>query len=537
MTTSNKLTLGLRQSLAMNPNLIESINLLQMSQIEIKQFTILEAESNPLLDLVSNDGEVGDEWTAGDDEQYGPPPEDAGADNRDEALSSEWYDNGGSASTSRLNEELDANYANVFPDDCDPQRLELASERKSMPGSVSGADYDLEDFAAAQVSLHDEIAQQIPFLKHDISDRAIAKDFVEQLDDCGYLPADVVEASERRGTSRAQAERVLAALQTLDPPGVFARSLSECLAIQLRQKDRYDPAMQALVENLELLARRDFAMLKRLCGVDEEDLLEMLSEIHQLDPKPGIRFEASATTGIVPDVVVRANAKGGWMVDPNPDTLPKVRVNRSYPSQVTKSVSVHDYLAERLQRADWVKRSLDQRAKTIMKVANEIVRQQDAFLRHGVEHLRPLMRKTVAEAIDMDESTVSRVTSNKYMLTPRGLHEFNYFFTVAIPAIGGGDTHSAEAVRHKIRALILQESSKAVLSDDDIVDMLKKDGVDLARRTVAKYREGMNIASSFKRRREKRVLANVESRGDAQGVHSARPLSGDRGAGRVTNDQ
>ncbi|MBY5404945.1 RNA polymerase sigma-54 factor, partial [Rhizobium leguminosarum] len=161
------------------------------------------------------------------------------------------------------------------------------------------------------------------------------------------------------------------------------------------------------------------------------------------------------------------------------------------------------------QSANWLTRSLDQRAKTIMKVASEIVRQQDAFLLHGVDHLRPLNLKTVAEAIKMHESTVSRVTSNKYMLTPRGLFELKYFFTVSISAVAGGDSHSAEAVRHKIRALILQESPEAVLSDDDIVDMLKKGGVDLARRTVAKYREAMNIASSVQRRREKRALAKV----------------------------
>ncbi len=260
--------------------------------------------------------------------------------------------------------------------------------------------------------------------------------------------------------------------------------------------------MQALVENLELLARRDFATLKRLCGVDEEDLLDMLGEIRQLNPKPGSGFEAGVSEAIMPDVVVRASSDGGWLVELNPDTLPRVLVNQSYFSRVTKNGEDHAFLSDCLQSANWLTRSLDQRAKTIMKVASEIVRQQDAFL-------RPLNLKTVAEAIKMHESTVSRVTSNKYMLTPRGLFELKYFFTVSISAVAGGDSHSAEAVRHKIRALILQESPEAVLSDDDIVDMLKKGGVDLARRTVAKYREAMNIASSVQRRREKRALAKL----------------------------
>ncbi|MBY5461165.1 RNA polymerase sigma-54 factor, partial [Rhizobium leguminosarum] len=242
---------------------------------------------------------------------------------------------------------------------------------------------------------------------------------------------------------------------------------------------------------------------------DEEDLLDMLGEIRQLNPKPGSGFEAGVSEAIMPDVVVRASSDGGWLVELNPDTLPRVLVNQSYFSRVTKNGEDHAFLSDCLQSANWLTRSLDQRAKTIMKVASEIVRQQDAFLLHGVDHLRPLNLKTVAEAIKMHESTVSRVTSNKYMLTPRGLFELKYFFTVSISAVAGGDSHSAEAVRHKIRALILQESPEAVLSDDDIVEMLKKGGVDLARRTVAKYREAMNIASSVQRRREKRALAKV----------------------------
>ncbi|ARQ08499.1 RNA polymerase sigma-54 factor RpoN 1 [Rhizobium etli] len=516
MALSANLFLRQSQSLVMTPQLMQSIQLLQMTHFELTQFIAQEVEKNPLLEFPSNDGEAGDERAAGEDEQFGHSPEDAGsddgADNRAEALSSDWYDNGGSESSSRLNDELDANYTNVFPDDGGPQRLdapELVGQWKSMPGSADGADYDLDDFVAGQVSLRDHLAQQIPFVLPDMSDRLIAQKFIDQLDDAGYIQVDLVETGERLGTSLTQVEHVLAALQTLDPPGVFARSLAECLAIQLRQKDRYDPAMQALVENLELLARRDFATLKRLCGVDEEDLLDMLGEIRQLNPKPGSGFETGVSEAIMPDVVVRPSAEGGWLVELNPDTLPRVLVNQSYFSRVTRNGEDHAFLSECLQSANWLTRSLDQRAKTIMKVASEIVRQQDAFLLHGVDHLRPLNLKTVAEAIKMHESTVSRVTSNKYMLTPRGLFELKYFFTVSIGAVEGGDSHSAEAVRHKIRALIMQESPEAVLSDDDIVDMLKKGGVDLARRTVAKYREAMNIASSVQRRREKRALAKV----------------------------
>ncbi|EJC75015.1 RNA polymerase sigma-54 factor [Rhizobium leguminosarum bv. trifolii WSM2012] len=507
-----------KQALRMTPKLLQSIQLLQMTHIELTQYIAQEVEKNPLLEFPGEGGE----YTAGDDEQFGHSPEDAGADdgydNRTEALSSEWYDNGGSASTSRLSDELDANYTNVFPDDSAPQRPdapELVGQWKSMPGSGGeGADYDLEDYIASPVSLRDHLAHQIPFVLPDIADRLIAQNLVDQLDDAGYLQVDLVETGERLGTSLTAVERVLAALQTLDPPGVFARNLAECLAIQLKQKDRYDPAMQALVENLEPLARRDFATLKRLCGVDEEDLLDMLGEIRQLNPKPGSVFETGVSPQI-PDVVVRPSSDGGWLVELNPDTLPRVLVNQSYFSKVT-SKEDHAFLSDCRQSADWLTRSLDQRANTIMKVASEIVRQQDAYLLHGVEHLRPLKMKTVAEAIGMSESTVSRATSNKYMLTPRGLVELRYFFTVSISAVAGGDSHSAEAVRHKIRDLIIQESPEAVLSDDDIVDMLKKGGIDLARRTVAKYREAMNIASFVQRRREKRALAKSQRAEDTR---------------------
>ncbi len=516
MALSANLFLRQNQSLVMTPQLMQSIQLLQMTHFELTQFIAQEVEKNPLLEIPSNDAESGSERGGAEDDAYAhqaEDPSDDGYDSRTEVLSGDWYESGNSGGASRLSDELDANYANVFPDDGVPQRAdapELISQWKSMPGSGEGAEsYDLDDFVAGQISLRDHLAQQLPFVLPDMADRLIAQHLVDQLDEAGYLQGDATEAADRLGAGVDDVERVIAALQALDPPGVFARNLAECLAIQLRQKDRFDPAMQALVSNLELLARRDFATLKRLCGVDEEDLLDMLGEIRQLNPKPGAGFETGMSEAIMPDVVVRAGSDGGWLIELNPDTLPRVLVNQAYFSKVTKSGEDHAFLSECLQTANWLTRSLDQRAKTIMKVASEIVRQQDAFLMHGVDHLRPLNLKTVADAIKMHESTVSRVTSNKYMLTPRGLFELKYFFSVSISAVEGGDSHSAEAVRHKIRTLISQESPESVLSDDDIVVILKKGGIDLARRTVAKYREAMNIASSVQRRREKRALAKV----------------------------
>jgi RNA polymerase sigma-54 factor len=270
--------------------------------------------------------------------------------------------------------------------------------------------------------------------------------------------------------------------------------------------------MRLLVANLDLLARRDFHALKRICGVDEEDILDMLAEIKALDPRPGTAFSGGASEAVIADVEVRAASDGSWAIELSPDTLPRVLVNQVYFARVSghaKNQAEKDFLAECLQSASWLTRSLDQRAKTILKVASEIVRQQDAFLVHGVRHLRPLNLRAVADAIGMHESTVSRVTANKYMLTPRGVFELRYFFTASIAASGGGEAHSSAAVRDRVKQLIDEEKPTEVLSDDAIVAMLKADGVDIARRTVAKYREGLNISSSVQRRREKRALAKA----------------------------
>jgi RNA polymerase sigma-54 factor len=287
---------------------------------------------------------------------------------------------------------------------------------------------------------------------------------------------------------------------------VFARNLAECLAIQLRDRDRLDPAMQALIAKIELLAKRDGAKLMALCGVNAEDLAEMVAEIKALNPKPGLIFDGVVAQTVVPDVMMRAAPSGEWLVELNPDTLPRVLVNQRYHAVVSKSArskTDKEFIAERLQAANWLVKSLHQRAQTILKVATEIVRQQDGFFRHGVQHLRPLVLRDVATAISMHESTVSRVTTNKYIACPHGVFELKYFFSASIASSSGGEAHAAEAVRFRIKALIDGEPTAEVLSDDRIVEILKGDGIDIARRTVAKYREAMGIPSSVQRRREK----------------------------------
>ncbi|THF47075.1 RNA polymerase factor sigma-54 [Allorhizobium terrae] len=509
MALSANLFLRQNQSLVMTPQLMQSIQLLQMTHFELLQFIAQEVEKNPLLEIAPNDDSVGSGSDNTRDADVEAPAHTSAAD----GLESDWYERSGDGA---LSDRLDANYDASFGDDGGGQKLdspEMLGQWKSMPGTLSESSegYDLDDFVAGKVSLREHLGQQLPFVLSSPTDRHVALVLIDQLDDAGYLRVDLTEVSSQLGVQLRDVERILTVLQTLEPAGIFARDLGECLAIQLAQRDRLDPAMATLVKNLDLLGKRDFASLKRLCGVDEEDLLDMLAEIRKLNPKPGAGFENSASETVIPDVLVSSGPDGSWLVELNAETLPRVLVNNTYFAQIkqnsTKAEGDQGFLADCLQTANWLTRSLDQRAKTIMKVSSEIIRQQDAFLRHGVDHLRPLNLKTVADAIKMHESTVSRVTANKYMLTPRGLFELKYFFSVSIGSAEGGDNHSAEAVRHRIRALIAQESAESVLSDDDIVESLKKGGVELARRTVAKYREAMNIPSSVQRRREKRALA------------------------------
>lgn len=519
MALSANLLLRQNQSLVMTPQLVQSIQLLQMTHVELMQFIAQEVERNPLLEIAADDGALGSEGLAAPEKSGNPADVESDHDlpSLPSEMESNWYED---KSGGDLHDRLDTNFDAAFTDEGSEQRAdapELLGQWKSMPGAdgANGESFDLDDFVAGRESLRDHIERQLAFIVTSEKERLIAGILIDHLDETGYFQGDLQEIADRLGEPVKTLQTTLARLQTAEPAGIFARSLSECLAIQLRQKDRFDPAMAALVANLELLAKRDFASLKKICGVDEEDLLDMLGEIRKLNPKPGLGFEHSTAESVTPDILVRPDGAAGWHIELNPDALPRVLVNQSYIAQVShKTIRPNEdenFLAECLQSANWLTRSLDQRARTIMKVATEIVRQQNAFLTHGVGQLRPLNLKTVADAIKMHESTVSRVTTNKFMLTPRGLFELKYFFTVSIASAAGGDDHSAEAVRHKIKALISEESAEAVLSDDDIVIKLKSGGIDLARRTVAKYREAMNIASSVQRRREKRAAAKVNS--------------------------
>ena len=506
------------QSLVMTPQLMQAIKLLQLSNMDLIAYVEAELEKNPLLDRDDDAGLVnGGDAPAGHVE---PASETgAGSETSRDLL--------GADTPGDLTEATGADMADVAPAvDADlgealDESLPGAADRAPAMGPAGssmierggglgeGGDFGVEDFAQAEPTLHDRLAEQLAMTPLIAADRLIAASLIEAVDDAGYLQASVEDIAARLNTEAESVEAVLLHLQSFEPTGVFARSLAECLTLQLKERDRFDPAMQNLIENLDLLARRDFPALRRLCAVDDEDLIEMVAEIRALDPRPGGQFAAAPVQPVVPDVFVTPRTDGSWSIELNTDTLPRVLVNRGYYAAIIDSARDGEektYLNERLQEANWLVKSLDQRARTILKVSTEIVRQQDAFLTHGIAHLRPLNLKQVADAIDMHESTVSRVTSNKYMATSRGVFELKYFFPTAIQSADGGDALSGESVRHRIRDLIESEG-RSILSDDQIVKILHDEGIAIARRTVAKYREAMNIPSSVQRRREKRLSA------------------------------
>jgi RNA polymerase sigma-54 factor len=478
----------------MTPQLMQAIKLLQLSNLDLTAHVEAELERNPLLERAGED--AAGRGPGGEDEPVGA---DAGAE-RATGQGAERHE--------RRVDDVPRADVDAAPRSSADLLVGYSEWASTGPGGRDGAGRNLEAFLAAEMSLAEHLAAQLAVAVADPARRLIGQYLIDLVDEAGYLPPDLEAATEKLGASAGEVDAVLAILQSFDPCGVCARNLGECLAIQLRERNRFDPAMQALVGHLGLLARRELAELRRICGVSEEDLLDMIGEVRRLDPKPGLAFGSALVQPIVPDVLVRAGPDGAFIVELNSDTLPKVLVNQRYHAAIArraKGERDRAYLADRLQSASWLVRALDQRAKTILKVATEIVRQQDGFLVHGVRHLRPLNLRTVADAIGMHESTVSRVTANKYMATSRGIFELKYFFTASIASSDGGEAHSAEAVRHRIRQLINDERPDSILSDDTIVDLLREAGIDIARRTVAKYREAQRIPSSVQRRREKQA--------------------------------
>jgi RNA polymerase sigma-54 factor len=477
-------SLSIRQSqqLVLTPQLTQAIKLLQLSNLELDSYIAEELAKNPLLEARSEEpSEQPSGDFVGEDTDSNEAPDDPGAD--DLIM--------GQADDDR---PLDVDWTS--------EALETDSFADVL-GSVPSEDaFDFDRLQYAPASLAEHLHDQLHGLSGAVGD--LARVIAETLDETGYLSIPLEQIAELTGAPLKLVEQALDAVQALEPPGVGARSLAECLALQAKAGDRYDPAMARLIDNLDLLSKGRTADLKRICGVDDEDLADMVRELRAYDPKPGCRFSGSAAEEVTPDVFVR-RSRGGYSVELNQATLPRVLVNRRYYQELKsgpQDKTSRAWLSECLQSANWLVKALDQRARTIVKVVSEIVKRQQAFFDRGVSAMKPMTLRDVAEAIGMHESTISRVTSNKYLLCDRGLYELKYFFGSGV-ASAQGDGAAAEAVKAGIKELIDAETE--ILSDDAIAALLKQRGFDVARRTVVKYRESMGIGSSIQRRRLRKI--------------------------------
>ena len=504
MALGAKLKLKQSQSLVMTPQLQQAIKLLQLSNIELAAFVEEQLESNPLLERGTGDenrrGEdapIAEEASPSLDELRLDAPAQAASEAMDTPLSREFED----ASPGDLVQQMpEANMAQSTGGEIDWSKAGSGGSFSS-----SGGEYDAAANTAIARTLDVHLTEQLAMAVSKPTDRLIGAHLIDHVDENGYMRADINDIAQRLGVDIERVENMLTTMQGFEPAGIMARNLKECLALQLSERGEISDSMQALLDNLELLAKHDLGKLAKLCSTDKAGLKDMAARLRRLSPKPGLAFGASMAAAIEPDVFIREQPNGGWAVELNSETLPRVLINSRYYAEVcslSDDEGVKTFMSECQSNASWLVKSLDQRARTILKVASEIVKQQDGFFAYGIDHLRPLNLKAVADAIEMHESTVSRVTSNKYMATPRGNFELKYFFTASIPSVDGGEALSAEAVRHKIRGLISEETVKNVLSDDKIVALLRAEGIDIARRTVAKYRESMGIQSSVERRRQ-----------------------------------
>ena len=503
------------QSLVMTPQLAQSIKMLQLGHEELAQFVQAEIEKNPLLEIDPESSLIGKERrkdrnsdgnvTHEQDNDYSSSKEIGEMLSRDMTITAGENEAG-----------LDANFDNVY--DGGTAGAERVQKSKTEPkagsdpntsgaGTVATDSVDIAALAGEKQSLSQYLKSQIVLAFKVEKHREIANYIAHGLTEDGYFQESLDDVASIHGTKVEVVEAVLEQFQTLEPVGIGARNLSECLSLQLKEKNRFDPAMERLLDHLDLLAKREFDALMKICGVGREDFSGMVAEIRELDPRPAAKYEPDLAETVVPDVIVSQKPDGSWSIDLNSDTLPKVLVNREYHAELSSAVDTpegKEFIADCLGNANWLTKSLDQRAQTILKVSTEIVKQQDMFFAKGIDHLRPLNLKTVADAIKMHESTVSRVTSNKYLMCDLGIFELKYFFSSSVSSNEGDEGMASESVKHRIRQLVEAESPAKILSDDQIVKSLQETGIEIARRTVAKYREAMRIPSSVQRRREKK---------------------------------
>jgi len=490
------------QSLVMTPQLQQSLKILQFSNQELSEFIESELENNPLLEKSESIDDKEDKKRSDDAEIT-----DIVDKSKEENI------------PSQDENDLDVDYENVWQDDNKGSEYDSRPTESSHIQGGGGGDnnfdssYDAsyyEKTMSEDENLRDHIMDQITLDFTSPDKKMIAMHLLDMLDESGYIPADYVGLVDKFDCEIEDIDDVLLRLQKIDPPGIFARSLQECLSIQLREKDRFDPAMKKLLDNLDLVAKGEIKKLERICGVDEEDIREMCREIRELDPKPASGFLDEVSETLIPDIFLYKDSKGEWALELNSEALPRVLVNNKYYTKVkshSKDAEEKKYISEQYGNANWLIKAMNQRAETILKVAKELVTQQQEFFERGIRFMKPMVLSDIASKLDIHESTVGRVTTNKYISSPRGVFEMKYFFSSSIGSSADEGNFSSNTVKYLIKELIDKEkSAKNVLSDDKLSEILKSRGVDVARRTVAKYRESMNIPSSAQRKRQKKSV-------------------------------
>ena len=492
MAVTPRIEIKQSQSLLMTPQLRQAINLLQMSNIELNELVQKELESNPLLER--------------EDEKLSSL-------NDDKPQTIDDYPDDSPPVIEDYSADID--YDNQFDDyGGDREGYEGNSDYSWEDYSSSKGNHDNEDFDYFEKKLKNDkslyllLEEQISLNFTSPRNRIIASRVAEFLDESGYFRGDIQNIASKLNLPVEEIRKILEKMKTFEPAGIFAENLADCLTIQLKDIDRFDPMMECLIANLNLLGERKFKELKKICNIDDEDLSSMISDIKALNPKPAAGFEHDLTTYVIPDVFVKTNKHGDYLIELNSMSLPKVLINKEYYSEIKNLGGKHKeakrYLKEQMSNAGFLVKALHQRATTILKVSEEIVKNQRAFFEQGVEHLKPMLLRDVAEAVEMHESTVSRVTNHKYMHTPRGMFELKYFFSAAASTYTGDDSTSVTSIKHQIKKMIDEETPQKILSDDKIVELMAQKGIKIARRTVNKYREAMGIPTSAERKRQKR---------------------------------
>lgn len=480
MALNQQLNLKQEQKLVMTPQLQMAIKLLQMPALDLQEFIDHEMLDNPFLG--SDDGVSESENTH--------EASETAHEEMDSATALE-----GKAVAEDGDMGLDAGWDSMY---------DSGAAGGARTAGDSDEEFGWEQTAAADLSLKEHLQEQLGMTTDDRTLRFLGAYLIDAIDDAGYLRADVERTAQRLHVEKAKVEEALAMIQSFDPAGVGARGLEECLKLQLEQEEDL-PANTLTVagivlDNLEYLARKDFAKLAKLAKCSSEEIQRVCETIKGLTPKPGLKYGSDVSSAVIPDVTV-SKGDNGWKAELNAEAMPKVLVNQGM-SSLAENAKGDDknYMTERMSRAQWLIKSLEQRARTIYKVSNAIVKFQSDFFDYGAENLQPMTLKTIAETVEAHESTVSRVTNGKYMQTPMGVFEMKYFFSSAIGTTGGTVSVASQSVRQMIKRLIGEEDSTKPLSDEKLVSLLKREGVDVARRTVAKYREGLGIPSSSKRR-------------------------------------